>query len=87
MVRDKGIEWDASADKHGFSLDDVMYAARHITGQLTYVEDGETYVKFTGLHHGDPLVPSVEVMMKMTGGGTIVVFHVNAEQSGFLDRR
>ena len=85
MVRGKGIEWDESADKHGYTLDDVAYAARHITGKLTYREDGEIYVKFTGLRHGDPLVPSVEVVMKMTGAGTIVVFHVNAEQSGFLD--
>ena len=87
MVSSRGIEWAESADRHGYTLDDVVYAARHITGKLTYVEAGETYVKFTGLYHGNPVVPSIEVVMKLTGGGTIVVFHVNAEQSGFLDRR
>lgn len=86
MVRRQGIEWDDSADRHGYTLEDVTYAARHITGQRTYELDGETYVRYTGLHHGDLLVPSIEVIMKMMGDGTILVFHVNAEQSGFLDR-
>lgn len=87
MVRERGIEWAESADKHGYTLDDVAYAARHITGQIDYEQDGDAYVRFTGLHHGNPLTPSIEVIMKLTRTGKVVVFHVNAEQSGFLDRR
>ncbi|WEV69569.1 hypothetical protein OZX73_01365 [Bifidobacterium sp. ESL0775] len=80
------IEWDESADRHGYTLDDVVYAARHVTGKLEYRKDGETYLKFTGSHHGDPLVPSLEVAMKLARDGNLRVFHVNAEQGGFLDK-
>ena len=85
MARRRGIEWSASADKHGYSFEDVLYAARHIIRKRTYDRKGETYVKFTGLRHGDPLVRSIEVIMKLTGSGEIVVFHVNAEQDRFWD--
>ncbi|MCI1650166.1 hypothetical protein [Bifidobacterium tibiigranuli] len=86
MVQQFGIEFTESAGKHGFTLDDVLYAARHIIHKRTYQENGETYLKITGRHHGDLLVPSLEIIMKITGSGQLVVFHANAEQAGFLDR-
>lgn len=86
MARGQGIERADSAGRHGYSLADVLYAARHVTRKRMYVLDGETYVKLTGLRHGDPLVASIEVAMKMTGAGTLVVFHVNAETDGFFER-
>ncbi|MCI1902012.1 MAG: hypothetical protein LKI93_04695 [Bifidobacteriaceae bacterium] len=86
MVKDRGIDWAESADRHGFTLDDVLYAARHVLRKKTYVTNGETYLKLTGNHHGDPLVPSLEIEMKITRAGELKVFHVNAEQDGFFNR-
>jgi hypothetical protein len=86
MVKDRGIDWADSADRHGFTLDDVLYAARHVLRKKTYAKKGETYLKLTGGHHGDPLVPSLEVEMKIDHAGELRVFHVNAEQDGFFDR-
>ncbi|MFT8705484.1 hypothetical protein [Bifidobacterium aquikefiricola] len=80
------IVFATSASRHGFELDDVTYAYQHIIRRRVMQHDGETYIKFTGRHHGDPLVPSIEVMMKHAADGRVIVFHVNAEQGNFWDK-
>ncbi len=75
-----------SAERHGYTVADVLFAYQHLIRRKVLVRSGERYLKFTGLHHGDPLVPSIEVMMKIIPGQGIVVFHVNAEQDGFWDK-
>lgn len=77
--------WNDSADKHGYTLQDVLYAANHVTRAERYRRGAEVYMKFTGARHGDPLVPSIEVEMKIDRDNDMVVFHVNAEQPGFFD--
>lgn len=73
----------ASASKHGYTIDDVAYAYEHVIEHDEREHDGAWYIKFTGRHHGDPLVPSIEVEMKRLANGRVVVFHVNAEQGNF----
>ncbi|MFT8704431.1 hypothetical protein [Bifidobacterium aquikefiricola] len=75
-----------SAERHGFTVADVLFAYQHPIRRRLLVRGGERYLKFTGRHHGDPLVPSIEVMMKIMPGRGIVVFHVNAEQGNFWDK-
>ncbi|RBP98752.1 hypothetical protein [Bifidobacterium xylocopae] len=86
MVKDRGIEWKDAAAKHDYTLDDVLDAASHVVRIRRYRERGEEYVRFIGEHHGDPLVPRLEVIMKLTARNEIVVFHVEAETDGFMDR-
>ena len=75
-----------SATKHGFTVADVAYAYEHIIEHEQWEHDGAVYIKFTGKYHGDPLVPSIEVMMKRLTDGRVVIFHVNAEQANFWDK-
>ncbi|OZG64835.1 hypothetical protein BAQU_1977 [Bifidobacterium aquikefiri] len=75
-----------SAERHGYTVADVLFAYQHLIRRKVLVRGGERYLKFTGRHHGDPLVPSLEVMMKIIPGQGIVVFHVNAEQGNFWDK-
>ncbi|WEV58504.1 hypothetical protein OZX67_06725 [Bifidobacterium sp. ESL0728] len=74
-----------SAERHGYTVEDVLYAFLHETHRRTFISHGETYFKFTGEYHGDPLVPTIEVMMKQSGS-RLVIFHVNAEQDNFWDK-
>ena len=82
----QGVVFARSAERHGYSIRDVVYAVEHPIRREARERDGARYVKLTGRHHGDPLVPSIEVMMKIIPGEGIVVFHVNAEQGGFWDK-
>lgn len=75
-----------SASRHGYTVEDVLYAYEHPRKKRTIHRDGAIYVKLTGGHHGDPLVPSLEVMLKILPGQGILVFHVDAEQPGFWDK-
>ena len=84
MVLDRGIEFEESANKHGYTLDDVLYAVQHPISHDMYTEHGQTYVRFIGKHHGDPLVPYLEVVMRQDHNGRIHVFHVNALQGEYL---
>ena len=85
MVLDRGIEFEDSANKHGSTLDAVLYAAKHPIEHSMYEENGRTYVKFIGRNHGDVLVPYIEVMMWIEKSGRMHVFHVNALQGGFIE--
>lgn len=76
-----------SADRHGFTIEDVTYAVTHPIRRASFEKDGSRYIKLTGRHHGDPLVPSIEVMMKIIPNSGVVVFHVNAEQGNFWNKR
>lgn len=87
MVLDRGIEFEDSANKHGYTLDDVLYAAKHPIEHSMYEENGRTYVKFIGRNHGDVLVPYIEVMMWIEKSGRMHVFHVNALQGGFIEQK
>ncbi len=80
------IVFARSAQKHGYTLADVTHAFVNATRTEVYEQGGDVIYKFTGLHNGDPLVPSIEVIMKRTPDDALVVFHVNAEQGGFWDR-
>ncbi|WEV52844.1 hypothetical protein [Bifidobacterium sp. ESL0704] len=80
-----GVIFAKSAERHGYTVEDVLYAFLHETRRLTFVSHGETYFKFTGKYRGDALVPTIEVMMKKAGG-RLVVFHVNAEQGNFWNK-
>jgi hypothetical protein len=51
-----------------------------------HVFSRKTVLPLTGPYHGDPLVPSIEIMLKQTRGGKLTVFHINAEQDGFWDK-
>ncbi|MCI1649746.1 hypothetical protein [Bifidobacterium tibiigranuli] len=82
----EGVLFAKSADRHGYTIDDVTYAVTHPIRRASFDRDGARYVKLTGEHHGDPLVPSIEVMMKILPGRGIVVFHVNAEQGNFWSK-
>lgn len=75
-----------SAQRHGYTVEDVLYAFEHPRRMSTIHHDGATYIKLTGGHHGDPLVPSLDVMVKILPGKGIMVFHVDAEQPGFWDK-
>ena len=86
MVYDRGIEFEDSASKHGYTLDDVIYATRHHTKMYTYTVKDATYNKLTGPYQGDALVSSLEIILKRDKTGRVHVFHVNAEQDGFFDR-
>ena len=86
MVYDRGIEFEDSASKHGYTLDDVVYAAAHPTHVQTYQRRGVRHIKLTGPYRGDALIPSIEVVLKMDKTSKVHVYHVNAEQDGFFDR-
>ncbi|MFT8639002.1 hypothetical protein [Bifidobacterium sp.] len=75
-----------SARKHGYTLADVTHAFVNATRSEVYEQGEDVIYKFTGLHHGDPLVPSIEVIMKRIPDNALVVFHVNAEQGTFWNR-
>ena len=75
-----------SAAKHDYTIADVTYAFLHATRLEEYEQGEDLIYKFTGLHHGDPLVPSIEVIMKRTPDNALVVFHVNSEQGTFWSR-
>jgi hypothetical protein len=80
------ISFTPSAGRHGYGVEDVLYAYTHIKRRRVIRKDGDEYLKFTGAHHGDPLVPSIEVMMRIGRDGRVLVFHVNAEQGNFWDK-
>ena len=80
------LTFAASAGKHEYMVEDVMYAYLHIIRIRQFEHDGALYIKFTGRRHGDPLVPSIEVEMKRLADGRVIVFHVNAEQGTFWDK-
>jgi hypothetical protein len=77
------IVFAKSAQKHSYTLDAVAHAFFHATRIEEYEQGKDVIYKFTGLYHGDPLVPSIEVVMKRTPDNALVVFHVNAEQGTF----
>lgn len=85
MVLDRGIEFEDSAGKHGYTLDDVLYAVKNPVAHDMYKQNGYYVVRLIGHHHGDPLVPYIEVIYRQGRDGRIHVFHVNALQGGFLD--
>ncbi|MCO6559235.1 MAG: hypothetical protein J6575_07520 [Bifidobacterium sp.] len=80
------VVFTASADKHGYDAEDVLYAYTHVKRRRVFLKNGDEYVKFTGAHHGDSLVLSIEVMMRIGANGRVTVFHVNAEQGNFWDK-
>lgn len=77
------IVFARSAEKHGYTLAEVLYAYINTTRMEEHQQGRDILYKFTGEHHGDPLVPTLEVVMKRTPGRVLVVFHVNAEQGTF----
>lgn len=86
MVLDRGIEFEDSASKHGYDLDDVVYAIQEATMIKQYSKKGITYAKVIGPYQGDALVPFIKIVMRIDHTGRIHVFHVNAMQDGFMDR-
>lgn len=86
VISYQGMVFARSAERHGYSIRDVVYAVEHPIRREAREHGGARYVKLTGRRHGDPLVPSIEVMMKIIPRQGIVVFHVNAEQGGFWDK-
>lgn len=85
-VRPNGVTFTHSAGKHGYNLDDAIYACTHMTKYDEFQHHGEWYMKLTGEYHGDPLVQTIEVMMRIARNGRLIIFHVNAEQGNFWDK-
>ncbi|MFD0704785.1 hypothetical protein ACFQY8_03355 [Alloscardovia venturai] len=79
------MKFESSASKHGYTLDDVLYAVAHVIDMQSFTQAGVQYIKLVGDHHGDSLVPRLEIIMKRDKTGRIHVFHVNALQDNFMN--
>lgn len=71
-----GVEWPASADKHGISHEDALYAMTHAEG-ATQVEGrpGEVTTVYVGHPHGQT-DRYIEVIAAMRPPRTLTIFHV-----------
>lgn len=84
------IEFTESAGKHGFTLDDAIWAMTN----ARYVEPEFDEPRVSGhvrptLYVGpslDPAAPLLEVMVEVLPTRSIVVFHVMKARAKYLDR-
>lgn len=71
-----GVEWTRSADKHGVSREDALYAMMHaeVTAEIEG-DPGERTLVYVGHPHGQT-ERYLEVIAAHQPPRTIVVFHV-----------
>lgn len=73
-----------SAERHGFTIDAVLYAYTHNVQWRTGTTNGDFYLKFTG-QWTDRLIPLLEVVLVIRGD-TMIIFHVAALTDNFWDK-
>jgi hypothetical protein len=82
----RGVIFVRSAERHGFTILDALYAVEHRSDmEQTVNNENEVMIKLVG-EHKDPLIPLLEIVMKQLPDGTLIIFHVAALNDNFWQR-